>query len=553
MIRPRFSCNKGAVWRLNIQRRPVSQLLRPSRFGEFCNCTVYSIQTRFNSTNSRSSYTAPSHTSNSASSGRKKGSFGWKKIISLTIILGATGYSVGVWYAFKDRHFYDFFSNYFPYGKRLLSAIEDSDFGRKYLNAGLVLVRTVPLPPSAKAKEEESISVQIANTLADMGKTEEKGESRHFKLTHLVPPGDSFVQPAIDIGSDLETGVSVTRMPPVVETLNKAQVAEFNDTKEELGKTSSRIQALEEELQLLKASQEELLEVKKEECEASYKQRLEQAEHEYDELWTKSFDKERERLQNLYKSRLQLELTKSMNIFEEKLQNELREQALELERLNAMKVTMMVETERQGRLGKLQQVQEGLEKVQQLAFASVARAQQLDQAAKLATAIDLLSNDSVHSKHEALKYISGLHWNDPLVQKSVAILQNTFSRGGIPSLAEIHSRFDVLSDELSRTVHVQPNTGLLSHLFHTLLFRLPVIENQVSKNSSVTGVLLRARSALHANNLEAAVYELSQLDPWHRALTKDWVSTCRQRLELQQSLEILMAVSALRACTTSAA
>lgn len=78
--------------------------------------------------------------------------------------------------------------------------------------------------------------------------------------------------------------------------------------------------------------------------------------HEQDSHWKEEYENERERLSKTYKDKLQSKLDAAQKVYEQKLKNEFLQQSISPQNSFASSVRDQVETEREGRLGKLNEL-----------------------------------------------------------------------------------------------------------------------------------------------------------------------------------------------------
>lgn len=206
-----------------------------------------------------------------------------------------------------------------------------------------------------------------------------------------------------------------------------------------------------------------------------------------------------------------------------------------------------VNSEREGRLGNLNNLNERLQQVEKYAESLEGQ---------------LNSNHKKLQIHKILVKLKGLTLNYPensspkvlkpiinelesvskdldndlidLSLKELIPLIGNESTHSILSNGQLLSRWELLTPELRSASLLPPNAGLLGHLasgfFSKFLF--PVKGNKVD-GKDIESVIGRVEASLARGELDSAVEEVANLKGWPRKLSDDWVRAGRKRLEIE--------------------
>ncbi|WWC62202.1 uncharacterized protein I303_104797 [Kwoniella dejecticola CBS 10117] len=325
-----------------------------------------------------------------------------------------------------------------------------------------------------------------------------------------------------------------------------------------LSKAQDDLTALNKRLHDVKAAEKERLEKTVGEKTAEFESLLKGKEAD----WTKSeqglkesWAKERETLVEKWRGELEGELESQRQGIEQRLRDEVVSQGIELQRRWLRSIKTQVETERGGRLAKLDNLTTSLKQLERVTIDNSA---QLDDNVRLHKIWSALR--AVQSKVEAgdvnfeeelkaLKSLSATEGEEE--QKGViGITLEQLEKTGIPatgvksfgSLSSWFSGNGGVSNKIhSSSLVPQPEeASVLSHLasagLSKLLFR-PSAGKVEGHN--VGAVLARAEWCLAEKDLDGAAREVNSLKGWPGKLAGDWLREARRKLEVQQALEIV--------------
>lgn len=327
--------------------------------------------------------------------------------------------------------------------------------------------------------------------------------------------------------------------------------APLNKAKNELAGVGSKILGLK---QAEKTSAEQQIKSIQTEFDSSAKElvrRLEEEMRDQELRWKDDFEAERERLTQTYQQRLQTELQRLQQVSEQKHRNELLEQAISLKKDFLNSVRDRVETERGGRLAKLNELSSSVSELEKLTadWNSV-----ID--ANLKTQHLLVAIEAVRSYVEnadrprpfinelaALKEIAS---DDPVVKAAIGSINPTAYQRGIPTTAQLIDRFRRVAAEVRKSALLPEDAGIASHAASWALSKLLFKKRGMTTGDDVESVLTRTETLLEEGNLDEAAREMNTLEGWAKTLSWDWLGECRRVLEVRQALDVMGVEARLR-------
>ncbi|WVW84185.1 hypothetical protein I302_106215 [Kwoniella bestiolae CBS 10118] len=278
--------------------------------------------------------------------------------------------------------------------------------------------------------------------------------------------------------------------------------------------------------------------------------------------WTKSaqglkesWNKERDSLVEKWRGELEGELESQRQGIEQRLRDEVVSQGIELQRRWLRSIKTQVETERGGRLAKLDTLTTSLKQLERVTLDNSAQLDDNVRLHKIWSALRAVQNKvdlgdvSFDEELRALKSLSSPAEAD--VEKGEKVILTTLGqleKSGIPttgvkSFASLSSWF---TQSIAPKVHssslvpAPEEAGVMSHLasmgLSKLLFR-PSAGKVDGQN--VGAVLARAEWCLSEKDLDGAAREINTLKGWPAKLAGDWLREARRKLEVQQALEVV--------------
>ncbi|OCF38688.1 mitochondrial protein [Kwoniella heveanensis CBS 569] len=397
-------------------------------------------------------------------------------------------------------------------------------------------------------------------------KVEDKVEEVKQTLPLLVPKVKEFAAEEPIISQLASTIDSLTAS---LSTPTKSPSADANGI---LSKAQDDLTALNKRLHEVKAAEKERLEKtvgeKTKEFEALLKEKeagWSKSEQGLKENWVK----ERQGLVDEWRKELEGELESQRQGIEQRLREEVVSQGIELQRRWLRSIKTQVETERGGRLAKLDTLTTSLKQLERVTLDNSA---QLDDNVRLHKIWSALR--AVQSKAEAgdvsfdeelraLKSLSkpasdvtseststSANGNQNVITTTLSQLEKSgIASTGVKSFASLSSWFtNSVAPKIhsSSLVPAPEEASVLSHLASAGLSKL-LFRPQPGRieGNNVGAVLARAEYCLAEKDLDGAAREVNTLKGWPGKLADDWLREARRKLEVQQALEVVAAEATL--------
>ncbi|KAF5851082.1 hypothetical protein GGP41_010706 [Bipolaris sorokiniana] len=412
-------------------------------------------------------------------------------------ILSGLGYAGGVYYSLVSDNFHDFFTEYIPYGEDAVAYFEEREFRKRFpgragdprLHPQISGENKVTIPGNSglTARPVKENSSDLAGTGPHLSAVADNN-----KVDKVESSGQ---QPKANLEKESEDKV-------------KAAHAEFEQAAKEL------VQRLDHQMQTQ---------------EAQFKE---------------EFENERERLSQGYKERLQSELQVAQKVYEQKLKNQLLEQSISMQKAFTATVKERVEAEREGRLGKLNELSSSVHELEKLTaeWNSV-----ID--ANLKTQHLVVAVEAVRSALESqivpkpfvteLAALKEIAEDDPVVSAAIASINPAAYQRGIPSSALLIDRFRRVAAEVRKAALLPEDAGVASHLASLAMSKVLFKKSGLAVGGDVEATLARTEVLLEEGDLDAAAREMNSLQGWAKVLSKDWLAECRRVLEVKQALDVI--------------
>ncbi|KAJ4374370.1 MICOS complex subunit mic60 [Neocucurbitaria cava] len=417
---------------------------------------------------------------------------------------------------------------------------------------------TPPASPPAKGtqekkqeaaqKEKPTESSQHALLPKD-GKPEPKAETKEVvaapakpisQIDHLSTPSASepVVQDVVKIVNDIITVINA-------DTAHEGKYnSALDKAKSELGRVVADINLMKDNLQ---KSAEDKIKTAHGEFDEAAKELVQRLDHQMqaqETHWKEEYENERERLSETYKEKVRSELEAAHKVYEQKLKNQLLEQSIKLQQSFTANVRDRVEAERDGRLGKLNELSSSVHELEKLT------AEWNDVVdANLKTQHLVVAVEAVKSALEtqatpkpfvtelaALKEIAA---DDPVVSAAIASINPAAYQRGIPSSALLIDRFRRVASEVRKAALLPEDAGVASHIASLAMSKVLFKKSGLAVGGDVEAVLARTEVLLEEGDLDAAAREMNGLQGWAKVLSKDWLSECRRVLEVRQALDVV--------------
>ena len=283
--------------------------------------------------------------------------------------------------------------------------------------------------------------------------------------------------------------------------------------------------------------------------------RVEKAMAAQEAQWRKEFEDEMRHIRDAYEKRLRAEREREQLVNEERLKNKLLEQAVEMRRQFASEVRGAVEAEREGRLGRLEELSGAVTELEKLTTGwndvvdMNLRTQQLHVAVEAVRASlrDADAEDAQHPRPfvRELVALRETASEDPVVHAAIASINPSAYQRGVATTAQLIDRFRRVAAEVRKASLLPDDAGVASHasslLLSKVLFRKQS-QGHAAAGDDVESVLTRAQTFLEEGNLDAAAREVNGLKGWAKTLSSDWLGEVRKVLEVQQALEVSFCV-----------
>jgi mitofilin len=285
--------------------------------------------------------------------------------------------------------------------------------------------------------------------------------------------------------------------------------------------------------------------------------------------WKSLFDNERKQLIEAYKEKLNGELEVQKELIEQRLKEEVISKGIELQRDWLAQVKSRVEEERNGRLGKLENLQGEIENLSKTTLGSADWLNENREINKLWTAIRSAWKASVDAdspvpaafnkelsalvnvaKSSSSSSSSSSFSDDQVISNVISTIPPTIASEGVETLSVLSTWFNSrLSPKILKASFFPQNGGFISYLsssFLSLFLFKGNTEIGFVNGDDVVSVLSRAQAYLLNRDLDSAVREINQLNGWPKILARDWLVAARKHLEVRQALQIVEAEASLK-------
>jgi mitofilin len=526
-----------------------------------------------------------------------------RRLLFWLTILSGLGYAGGVWYSLVSDNFHDFFTEYVPYGEDAVAYFEEREFRRRFpgragqprLHAQISGENKVTIPGrsglSARVADEghtdlgasgphvsavgDSKALQtggqpkVASSTPPKNTQEKKQEQASLEkptasashpakpearkeavvaapakpiaqLDHLAVPAasEAVVQDVVKIVNDIITVINAD------QSHDGKYNSALDKAKSELGRVVADINLMKQRLQ---HDSEEKVKAAHAEFDGAAKELVQRLDHQMqaqETHWKEEYENERERLSQTYKDRLRSELDAAQKVYEQKMKNQLLEQSIHMQKSFTANVRDRVESERDGRLGKLNELSSSVHELEKLTaeWNSVVDANLKTQ--HLVVAVEAVKSaletqatpKPFVTELAALKEIAA---DDPVVSAAIASINPAAYQRGIPSSALLIDRFRRVASEVRKAALLPEDAGVASHIASLAMSKVLFKKSGLAVGGDVEAVLARTEVLLEEGDLDAAAREMNGLQGWAKVLSKDWLGECRRVLEVRQALDVI--------------
>ena len=231
------------------------------------------------------------------------------------------------------------------------------------------------------------------------------------------------------------------------------------------------------------------------------------------------------------------------------MKEEVIAQGIELQRRWIREIKIRVEQERGGRLAKLEELAGNLKKLERITLDNSAYLDQNIGTHALWSAIRALTHNTVEA-HERIPFRDELRIlrhlsivkEDPVIATALETLDSsTIPDTGVEPFADLSTWFTTTVAPKVASVALVPDqdAGLLSYLASDFFSSFRFKRSGLVEGDDILSVLARAEHHLNEKDLDSATRELNQLKGAAKVLLQDWLKAARERLEVQQALDVV--------------
>ncbi|KAJ0122226.1 mitochondrial inner membrane protein mitofilin [Diaporthe amygdali] len=524
------------------------------------------------------------------------------------VILGAVAFGGGVWYSRINDSFHDFFTEYIPYGEQAVLYLEEADFRKRFPNisnrgtgsrqrdtgeavripaqSGMswrVADSGEPAGRQSSAVDKTAAAKKEAKAKESKPKAEPKADAPRPEEPKKAAPVAAAPAPAAATSDFKPPEVNEpSRFPPAAPlepiyfpNVNEPVVQDLAHMLNDIiavinadgahSKYGSSIEKAKGELKKVTAEIDKIKAAVEADAASRVKTRVEEFDKAAHDLvtrvesamasqeagWQREFAEEMKRIKEVHDQRIKVAIDREQQINEERLNNKLLEQAIELKRLFAKEIQQRVEEERDGRLGKLEQLSKSVKDLENLAggwnevIDTNLRTQQLHVAVE---AVRASLQDSAHPRPfiKELVALREIAADDAVVNAAIASINPTAYQRGIFSPQDLTDRFRRVATEVRKASLLPEDAGVASHASSLLLSKVMFKKQGLAAGDDVESVLTRTQTLLEEGDLDGAAREMNGLTGWAKTLSRDWLGEVRKVLEVRQALEVIQTEARLQ-------
>ncbi|PWW71976.1 hypothetical protein C7212DRAFT_360239 [Tuber magnatum] len=524
-------------------------------------------------------------------------------VVGLTFLTGLS-FAGGVFYSLKSDNFHDFFTEYVPFGEEAVLYFEEREFRRRFPNA---LSRVAPPPidsPKVVIPKTSGATWKVFEPAEDKKVTDVGKHGPHVSSRGIVGQGEragamnarvrsgaDAAQPATDrvIGEkplppgrdvagveafgklgkpNVPTGqIALIDMKDVEEPLvrnltgvvnsiitlvNKSESPRVFDSV--IATAKSELSCLNSQIASIKQGLEKTVKEKDLEFTTAAQGLLKNVDDEITNIehkWREEFENEREKMAQSYQEKLHEELQLSGKVAEHRLRNELLEQAIAMKRKWIREIEDRVESERNGRLGKLKELSRSVEELTKLsaAWTDILDANLKTQQMHVALEAVRAAYKSPEQPKPFLRELAALKEvadDDVVVRAAIASINPLAYQKGVSTPTQLIDRFRRVSDEVRKASLLPEDAGVAGHAASWILSKVLFRKKGLAQGGDVESVLTRTETYLEEGDIDNAAREMNQLSGWAKVLAKDWLREARLLLEVQQAVEVIAAEARLQ-------
>ena len=527
-----------------------------------------------------------------------------RNFVFTLMVLGAVGFSGGVWYSRINDKFHDFFTEYIPFGEQAVLYLEELEFKKRFPHSRQTRARETGEPiripaqsgaswrvadsgepagrqssaapkvkqvikPTEQPPKAEATLASAQETARTPAKDAEKAVPTNDKTSvkpKEAPKSDgTFKAPEVDEPSKLPplAPIDLLQLPDAREPLVQDLVHMLNDlilvinaddaqgkygttiakAKGDVLKVGGKVKQIKANVE--KKSAQEVRDKISEFDKAATElvSRVEKAMISQEMEWRDEFENEMKKVHQSYDERVKLLLERERKLNEEKLQNQLLEQALTLKKGFVGEVKSRVESERDGRLGKLDELSSAVSELEKLSLGWNDVIDTNLQTQQLHVAVEAVRAKLENATHPqpfikelvALKEVSA---DNSAVNAAIASVNPAAYQRGLFTPSQLIDRFRRVAGEVRKASLLPNEAGVASHASSWVLSHVMFKKEGLAAGDDVESILTRAQTFLEEGDLDSAAREMNGLDGWAKTLSKDWLAEVRKVLEVQQALDV---------------
>ncbi|ROT39557.1 hypothetical protein SODALDRAFT_292966 [Sodiomyces alkalinus F11] len=410
-----------------------------------------------------------------------------------------------------------------------------------------------PSASPAGAAPTETSSDKVAVVVPPAKKSTTKTEEA-FKAPEVNEPSRRPPIPPIDplaVNDAMEPVVQdlVRMLNDIIAVVNADKAHErygstIDKAKDELSKVGAKVKDVKAEVEK-KAGEQVKKHVRAfDQAAEDLVTRLEAAMAAQEAGWRDQFSDTMRQVHELYEERFALLREREQLIGKQRLRNELLQQAVALKREFLGEVRERVERERDGRLGKLEDLEKAVADLEKLTAGWNEVVETSQRTQQLHVAVEAVRASLEKADHPrpfvrelvALKEIAA---EDPLVDTAIATINPSAYQRGLPTTAQLVDRFRVVAGEVRKASLLPEDAGVASHASSYVLSKVLFKKHGLAVGNDVESVLTRTQTYLEEGDLDAAAREMNGLQGWAKTLSRDWLGEVRKVLEVQQALDVI--------------
>ncbi|EJT48161.1 hypothetical protein A1Q1_02865 [Trichosporon asahii var. asahii CBS 2479] len=377
-------------------------------------------------------------------------------------------------------------------------------------------------------------------------KTPKAGE----KLPLLVPKVKAIA------GEEPVIAQLAATIDSLTNSLSSGKGVPSADSSRILKKAQGDLTALNSRISEVKKTEQERLEKTIAEQASKFENKLQEVEQKWksdEDNLKKNWEDERRKMVDSWRTVLDGELEEQRKVIEQRLKDEVVSQGIELQRRWLRSIKAQVETERGGRLAKLEALTTSLKQLERITLDNSAVLDDNVRLHKIWSALravqskaergDIAFDDELRVLH-ALTGDAHAVADNKIVNATLASLgASGIAQTGVKSFPYLASWF---ANSVAPRIHeaalvpAPENAGVGAHVASNLLSKV-MFRPQAGlvEGDSVDAHIARAEWALANKDLDAATREINNLRGWPRKLAEDWLREARRRLEVQQALDVV--------------